>query len=181
MEALRLRWNMSVAKNEAYAEEHGALELLALVTEQRKLPPMVPLGEALRRIDFVPIVHLPTASTKYIANGTITCLYKADRTEDRLTQLRETELDAIRIAKALGDGTRMHIMKLIYQHPHALNGQNIAELTGLAKSVVSKHLRQLIDAGLVTEQTRDRRNNIYTVSEAAIRRFSEQLMEVLRG
>lgn len=178
---LKLRWNMSVAKNEAYAEQHGPIELLALETEQRKLPPMVPHDVPLERIDFVPIVHLPTATRKYVGNGTITCLYKADRTEERIEELRKSERDAIRIAKALGDKTRMSIMKLVFQHAHVLNGQNIAEMTGLAKSVVSKHLRQLIDAGLVIERTKDRRNNIYAVNTDAIRRISSQLLEVLKG
>jgi DNA-binding transcriptional ArsR family regulator len=181
IEQLRSSWTASVHTNRAYAQEHGPLELLALLTEQRKLPPMVPTDEPLRRIDFVPLAHLPTTSIKYTAHGSLTCLYKADRTEEQIARLRQTEQETIRLAKALGDGTRMQIMRLIFQHPHTLNGQNIAELTGLAKSVVSKHLRQLIDAGLVIEETRDRRNNMYTVNSAAIRRLSGQLLKVLRG
>ncbi len=57
---LKLRWSMSVAHNESYAREHGAMALYRLISEHRDPPPMVPQDAQLTSIEFIPVVHAPS-------------------------------------------------------------------------------------------------------------------------
>ena len=62
-----------------------------------------------------------------------------------------------RIFKALGDPTRVRLLSLIAAHTDA--EACVCDLTGpvgLAQPTVSHHLKQLVDAGLVTRDQRGR-------------------------
>lgn len=62
-----------------------------------------------------------------------------------------------RIFKALGDPTRVRLVSLIAAHAGA--EACVCELTepvGLTQPTVSHHLKQLVDAGLLTRQQRGR-------------------------
>ena len=53
-----------------------------------------------------------------------------------------------RIASALGDGARWHIVELLAERPRSVG--ELAELTGLRQPQTTKHLQTLARAGLVT-------------------------------
>jgi predicted transcriptional regulator len=72
-------------------------------------------------------------------------------------------------------------VKLLFQHNKSLNGQNIAERMHISRSVVSKHLQQLKDVGIVRERSPDKRNYIYSIDLKTLRAISPGLLEVLRG
>lgn len=62
-----------------------------------------------------------------------------------------------RLFKALGDPTRVRLMSLIAAHR---GGEacvcDLTEPVGLSQGTVSHHLKQLVDAGLITREQRGR-------------------------
>lgn len=62
-----------------------------------------------------------------------------------------------RLFKALGDPTRVRLMSLIAAHS---DGEacvcDLTEPVGLSQGTVSHHLKQLVDAGLITREQRGR-------------------------
>ncbi|MEH7253517.1 metalloregulator ArsR/SmtB family transcription factor [Neobacillus niacini] len=55
--------------------------------------------------------------------------------------------DLLTILSALGDRSRMQILKLLYHHAYCT--QQLTDSTGLAKATISKHLKILEKAGLI--------------------------------
>ncbi|MDF2910920.1 MAG: ArsR family transcriptional regulator [Sporolactobacillus laevolacticus] len=55
--------------------------------------------------------------------------------------------DLLTILSALGDRSRLQLLKLLYHHPYCT--QQLAESTGLAKATISKHLKILEKANLI--------------------------------
>lgn len=179
--ALSVQRSVSIAKNEAYGRRHGVEPLYRLITGRERMHLLVSPDEELTRVSFIPIVSIAHPCYIYSGPHEITVLYHASRTPDRIEELSEKERHLVALSRALGDKTRFQIMKLLFQFHEALNGQNIADKVHVSKSVVSKHLRQLKEAGIVEETSPDRRNNLYSVNVAALREISPALLEVLRG
>lgn len=80
-----------------------------------------------------------------------------------------------RIFKALGDPTRVRLLSMIAAHP----GQeacvcDLIEPVGLSQPTVSHHMKQLVDAGLVTREQRGRWA-YYRVVESALDALSSAL------
>lgn len=183
---LRQRWpelldraRQSADLNRAYGRAHGPVALRAMISDHPRLPPMVPEGTPVRRLVFYPVVHSASWCSTYVYGGIVDCVYRADLVPDRIEQLRRKERSSLAVAKALGDPTRLRMLKLVAMYDGALNGKDLAGKLGLAKSVVSKHVRQLIDAGLVREERPDNRNAVYFAVRPTVLGFSDDLAEVL--
>jgi biotin operon repressor len=56
--------------------------------------------------------------------------------------------DLLGVLKAVGDDTRLRALRLIAERPRST--QELAPLVGISEAGLSKHLRQLAQAGLVT-------------------------------
>jgi DNA-binding transcriptional ArsR family regulator len=96
--------------------------------------------------------------------------------KDAQTALPSDEL--VRLLRALGDHTRLRALKLIAER--ARSTQELAPLVGISEAGLSKHLRQLSDAGLV----RSRREGyyvLYSIVPERIEPLSESLQRFLRG
>ena len=82
-----------------------------------------------------------------------------------------------RIFKALGDPTRVRLVSLIAAHA---NGEacvcDLTDPVGLTQPTVSHHLKQLVDAGLLTRQQRGRWS-YYRIVDGAL----DNLAGALRG
>lgn len=69
----------------------------------------------------------------------------------------ETPLDPdVRMHRALADGTRSHLLRILSAGAHALDAHELAEQLNLHLTTVRAHLGVLVDAGLVTSHTEDR-------------------------
>jgi len=75
----------------------------------------------------------------------------------RAAEPRIPPADLLRVLRALGDDTRLRVLKLIAARPRTT--QELAPLVGLSNAGLSKSLRRLADAGLVTS----RREGYYVV------------------
>ncbi len=100
-------------------------------------------------------------------------------------------MDVIRIAKALSDPLRFEILKKIAHNanpccapsgnPACCPGVCVCELVegmGLLQSKVSYHIKELKDAGLITEEARGRWN-YYSLKPGALEGFWKDLKREL--
>lgn len=62
----------------------------------------------------------------------------------------------VRMHRALADGTRSHLLRILSAAAHALDAHELAEQLDLHLTTVRAHLGVLVDAGLVTSHTEDR-------------------------
>jgi DNA-binding transcriptional ArsR family regulator len=92
------------------------------------------------------------------------------------TALPSDEL--VRLLRALGDQTRLRALKLIAER--ARSTQELAPLVGISEAGLSKHLRQLADAGLV-QSRREGYYVLYCIVPERIEPLSESLQRFLRG
>jgi DNA-binding transcriptional ArsR family regulator len=60
--------------------------------------------------------------------------------------------ELVRAFRALGDATRLRALRLIAERPRST--EELATLVGMSESGLSKHVRLLVDAGLVTRRRR---------------------------
>ncbi|MEO8888833.1 MAG: metalloregulator ArsR/SmtB family transcription factor [Jatrophihabitantaceae bacterium] len=86
-----------------------------------------------------------------------------------------------RVFKALGDPTRVRLLSLIAAH----SGSEacVCDLTGpigLSQSTVSHHLKQLVDAGLITREQRGRWS-YYRVVQQALDTLAGSLQQPARA
>ncbi len=63
-------------------------------------------------------------------------------------EMTRNELRLVRMLKALGNPVRFRIVKFLAENPVCITG-DIVELTDLAQSTVSQHLKVLREAGLI--------------------------------
>jgi DNA-binding transcriptional ArsR family regulator len=74
-----------------------------------------------------------------------------------------TGLDCIAALKALGEETRLRILRLLFKEPLSVN--EIAERLGVSQYNVSKHLRILREAGLL-ELKKSGKQRLHFVADA---------------
>ena len=60
--------------------------------------------------------------------------------------------DVSRFFRALGDPSRLRILRILLEAGHPLSQKALAEAAGLTQANASKHLIQLAGAGLVTRE-----------------------------
>lgn len=178
---LSVQRRLSIAKNESYGKENGLLALHRIATGREKISALHVKNASLRQVFFVPVVNTVQHTLSYTGRQDLTVVYRASRTPEKIEELTSKEEHLISLSRALGDKTRFQIVKLLFQHNKALNGQNIAGRMHISRSVVSKHLQQLKEVGIVQETSPDKRNYIYSVDLQTLREVSPGLIEVLRG
>ena len=84
--------------------------------------------------------------------------------------------DLLRVLRALSDETRLHALALIAEKPRST--QELAPLVGLTEAGLSKHLRVLADAGVVTSK-RDGYYVLYSIALDRVAPLSAALLEFL--
>ena len=84
--------------------------------------------------------------------------------------------DLVEVLRALGNDTRLRALRLIAERPRST--QELARLIGIGEAGLSKHLRQLSAAGLVTTR-REGYYVLYAVSRERILPLSESVLEFL--
>jgi DNA-binding transcriptional ArsR family regulator len=84
--------------------------------------------------------------------------------------------DLVQLLRALGEQTRLRALKLIAERPRST--QELAPLVGISEAGLSKHLRQLADAGLV-EARREGYYVMYSLVPERIEPISDALRRFL--
>ena len=96
-----------------------------------------------------------------------------------MAELERERDEVLHAAKALGDSTRLKILRMIASHEGTLHGKSIASHVNLSPSAVSRHLAQLREAGLITEVPLDNRIIAYRIQKEAIAALPEMLLDYL--
>jgi DNA-binding transcriptional ArsR family regulator len=86
--------------------------------------------------------------------------------------------ELLRVLRALGDDTRLRILKLVAERPRTT--QELGPLVGLSAAGLSKSLRRLADAGLVTSH-REGYYIVYTLEPTRLADLSTTVGRFLEG
>jgi DNA-binding transcriptional ArsR family regulator len=86
--------------------------------------------------------------------------------------------DLVRVLRALADDTRLRSLRLIAERPRST--QELAPLVGISEAGLSKHLRQLAEAGIVTTR-RDGYYVLYSLVPERLEPLSDTLEHFLAG
>lgn len=176
---LRPHWEAAVADKQAVLAREGGLGLFEHITGKRQLPPPLPAEIPVREIVFVPTYLSNSSVFMFYGYGNVTVLFDSERTQARSVEIALGKERALALLKALGDSSRLDLLRVIAQHEGRLNGKKIAEHLNLSASAVSRHLAQLKDAGVILEETGENRAVTYRLQWDALTELPDLLREFL--
>lgn len=96
-----------------------------------------------------------------------------NHSDTQLPRLTTCDERLTRMLKALGNPVRFRIVQVLAEKQMCITGE-IVELTSLAQSTVSQHLKVLRDAGLITGEV-DGPATCYCLDQAGIRWLKDQV------
>ncbi len=172
-------WEASIREKEEILYGQGGVALLDHVTGYQELPPQLPEGQPYTQVQFIPVYRTPRRHHTYYGYGIVTVVYDCRRTERLTVEVEQTRTRALSVMRALSDEKRLLILRLIADEVHRFNGKRISEKIGISPSVVSRHLSQLKDAGLISERSVDNRNITYRLNRRAVEQLSDILLNFL--
>jgi len=176
---LRPHWESGLRDKASIFARAGGQGLLEYVTGKDEIPSPLPPDHPVTEVVFIPIYMMPVPVYVYYGYGNVTVLFDSQRTEARRAEIERAKEQVLVIFKALGDGTRLDVLRLIARHAGEMHGKQIAAKLNLAASSVSRHLAQLRDAGLIEEQVHDDRTITYRLRESEIQHLPEMLFDYL--
>ncbi|MCG0239233.1 MAG: metalloregulator ArsR/SmtB family transcription factor [Firmicutes bacterium] len=132
----------------------------------------VPLAE-LERILFVPSAFCPRRVMFYRLGKTQIFFYRPEVDPDP-EGIPESLLLTL---TALADPTRLRLLRLIARD--SLPAQEMARRLGVGESTVSRHLRTLMEAGLVARDRQEGRYIYYTLEEQRLDELADRLKRYL--
>ena len=166
---LRGQWSRSINEKREYLDRAGARELLQQLTGKDELPDPMPEGFPVSRIEIIPVCYTSRPSYTFYGYGSVQILYDCSRTREREWEIEDFKRRSLLMLKALADENRLKILKEISQRERVMNGKALAEKLELSPSVISRHLSQLKEAGLIEEYSADNRNITYTFNIDRVR------------
>ncbi len=179
-ESLRSGWQESIREKEAALTQAGdAEEFLRDVLEGEDMMEMIPKGHPTEEIVLVPSHFVTRRPVRIWGYGNVTIIYDIEMTAARREALSEMAWEIARTTKALGDRSRLALLREIARDPE-MYGQRLAKILGISQPAVSRHLAVLRDAGFLEER---RANNriIYTLRWDQVERVSEVLADYLQS
>jgi len=179
IEHIRPHWERGLDEKVNILERQGGQALWDHVTGKPSLPPPLPADHPFTDISFVPVYLTPKPVYLFYGYGNITVVYDTERTEARRDEIARAREEALDVLKALGDSTRLEIMRLIVRSDGQLHGKQIATKLNLSPSAVSRHLAQLKEAGLITEESPDNRTITYSAQTEVITGLPERILDYL--
>jgi DNA-binding transcriptional ArsR family regulator len=179
IEDLLPHWQQGLEEKMALLARLGGLGLVEYLTGHSQLPQMLPADQAYNDFVFTPTYFITKPAYMFYGYGNITLLFDSERNMARRDEIERNKEQALDVLKALGDNSRLDILRAIAQSKGRLHGKQIAAKLNLSPSAVSRHLAQLKDAGLLSEETQDNRTITYQLQEAAINSLPEKLFEYI--
>lgn len=143
----------------------------------RTLPREFPEGYPLEKVMLVPSLFLSMSSMIMYGYGQMVIIYDALTTDEHRNAMAHVQRRIVAVARALEDPTRMTILRAIAKDKEYY-GSRLAAKCGITPSSISRHMRVLRDAGLVTEINQDNRV-MYELKRDALEKFCEDLHEYM--
>lgn len=179
---MRPHWENALQDRERYLRREGGKELmLSILGKFEHLPPPLPSNMAYEEILVIPVNLLPTHAYMFFGYGNVTVLFNSSMTEERQAELEVMKEESLNILRALSDNTRLRILQLIARYNGEVHGKKIAHMLDLSPSVVSRHLTQLKDSGVLLEEPQENRIIHYRLVEEAITDLPEKLLEYIHA
>ncbi len=170
------QWAESIDEKSRALASQDALEFVPTLSNHPQLPEQIPQGYDTREIVLVPS-YFARHQLMFFGYGSVTIIYDCQLTEKRREQLETLEDEIIATTKAVGDKTRLALVRLIVQDP-SLYGLELSKLCGVSQPSVSRHIRILKEAGLLEEKPVG--NHItYEVRRGRIESLAPQLLGYL--
>jgi DNA-binding transcriptional ArsR family regulator len=170
-------WNAALADKTALLDRQGGMTLYEHVTGRSELMPPLPDEYPVTSIVFIPIYFAATPVYVFYGYGNITVLFDSESTEARRVEIEQHKESGLTLLKALGDGSRLDILRLIAHHDIRMNGKKIAAKLNLSASAVSRHLAQLRDAGLIVEDVQNDRTISYRLQRDVITALPDLVLD----
>jgi DNA-binding transcriptional ArsR family regulator len=178
--ASRTQWLKSMDEKQDLLERGGGAALLKQTTGHDELPPPVPPHIPITRVELIPLCDTPRRTYIFYGYGSAQILYDCSKTVEHDREVDDHKRRSLPVLKALADENRLKILKTISQNERIINGKKIAERVMLSPSVVSRHLSQLKDAGLIEEHSSDNRNITYSFQISKLKSLGEDLEAFIR-
>ena len=173
---------LSLLERDAAALERTRAEMPAdrfLKLAMRGIEWQRPAG--FRRVIFAPSYFSRPAVFYHFWRGTLTFCYpvqaQEDESEARQTDPRAPSEETLRFFEALGDSTRLRILRLLVEREMYLT--ELSERLGLTKATTKHHMIRLRASGLVTLYDRDRMT--YYAIRPDVSRHAAQLLNDYLG
>jgi DNA-binding transcriptional ArsR family regulator len=171
-------WESGLADRRRILEHEGGNALLEKTTGLFTLPSEVPAGAPIRDIVFIPIYLMPAPAIRFYGYGSMTILFDALYSEERRAAVENAREEATAIVRALGDETRLQILRLIALYDGRLHGKSIASRMGITPSAVSRHIKLLKEGKLIAEEQR-RNTIVYRFRRDSVAQLSQILLNFL--
>jgi DNA-binding transcriptional ArsR family regulator len=143
------------AFHQTQLEHLTPIEALAVVTGRTPDEKMIDKVRDAKRIVFVPSVHVGPYVGRLGRPHEPYIMFGAHSPEGRAvpgSALNRSEL-LVRLG-TLGDDTRLRVLALLVEHEE-LCAQDLMERLDTSQSAISRHVRQLVASGYVSERWRD--------------------------
>jgi DNA-binding transcriptional ArsR family regulator len=176
---LQPRWSQALEDKQSLLARSGGQVLYEHVTGKPHLIPPLPPEYPVTEVVFIPLYLIPSPVYMFYGYGNITVLFDSERTEARLAEIERSRTNLLAAFKALSDGSRLDILRLITQHEGEMNGKMIAHKLELSAPTVSRHLGQLKDAGIIAEESTDNRTITYKLQRDALEELPDTLLDYL--
>ena len=181
VDSLRPHWQNSLQEKRLILEQEGGQALYEHITGRAELPTQIPERALTEEIIMIPLHLFPRQVFTIFGYGNVTIFYNDQRTRRRIAEREEFMYALLNTLRSLGDETRLRILQRIAQEDGKLNGKVLANKLGLSTSVVSRHLSQLREGGLIVEVPTDSRRINYRLQFETIKELPDHLLELLLG
>ncbi len=180
IEELQQYWEPAIIDKERVLSREGGEGLMQSVTGRfKRLPAPLPSDHPIEEVLIIPSYMLPTRAFLFYGYGNVTVIFDATLTEDRVKEIEQEKEQAVHVLRALGDTTRLNILQLIARSHGKVHGQLIAKKLDISPSVVSRHLSQLKDSGVLEEVPQEDRKIYYRLVEDAILTLPEKILDYI--
>lgn len=172
-------WTHAIHDKNNQLSRLGGEGLIEAITGKTELPAPLPADHPLIEVVFIPIYFIAVPAYFFYGYGNVTILFDSERTESRLEELKQTKEHTLTLLKALGDNSRLDILRLIALSEGQYSGKKIAAKLKLSASAVSRHLGQLKEAGLIVEESEDNRTITYQFQSDVVKSLPDKLLDLL--
>ena len=178
IDKIRPYWESGIAAKEAILTRDGGRALYEHVTGKPDLPPELPPGHPITQVVFIPLYLIRNRVLMFYGYGNVTIFFDSERTESHTEEIERTKEEALGTLRALSDGTRLNILRLIARMEGQIHGKMIAAKLDLSASAVSRHLALLKEGGLIVEEPHDNRIT-YRLQKEAITTLPDKVLDFL--
>ncbi|MCZ7543911.1 MAG: metalloregulator ArsR/SmtB family transcription factor [Anaerolineae bacterium] len=175
---MRRHWEHGIAAREPILVREGGQALIEHVTGKSGALPELPEGHPVAEVVFIPLYLIRNRVLMYYGYGNVTVLFDSQRTESHAAEIEKAKEEALGTLRALGDGTRLKILRLIAHKEGKIHGKMIAAHLELSASAVSRHLALLKEGGLIVEEPEDNRIT-YRLQKEAITTLPDKVLDFL--